>query len=82
MYPGDGSCVTDPCWYFVAGATNTAAVTLQLLNQTAEGIHLENINLLPIDGKGTPNTYCTPDSFIDGTSNLGFKCDMGPYQAN
>lgn len=36
MYPGDGSCVTDPCWYYVAGATNTAGVTMQLLNNTGE----------------------------------------------
>lgn len=32
--PGDGSCTTDPCWYYVANVTNTPAVTLQLLNGT------------------------------------------------
>ncbi|TKA73655.1 hypothetical protein B0A55_06504 [Friedmanniomyces simplex] len=81
MYPGDGSCVTDPCWYYVANATNTAGVTMQLLNGTASGVHLENINLLPIDGKGVSDTYCNPDSFTDGTENLGFVCANGPYKA-
>ena len=36
MYPGDGSCTTDPCWYYVANATNTAGVTMQLLNGTGK----------------------------------------------
>lgn len=81
MYPGDGSCVTDPCWYFVNGTTDTAGVTFQLLNQTASGVHLENINLLPIDGKGVSDTFCDPTSFKDGTKHLGFKCYNGPYEA-
>lgn len=47
----------------------------------ATNLHLENINLLPIDGKGTSNTYCDPTSFADGTQNLGFVCANGPYKA-
>jgi len=27
------------------------------------------------------DTYCNPDSFVDGTDNLGFVCANGPYQA-
>ncbi|KAK8865572.1 hypothetical protein IAR55_000716 [Kwoniella newhampshirensis] len=79
IYTGDGSCTTNPCWYNVANATNTAAVTLQLLRGTATNIRVENVNLMPIDGKGTPNVLCDPSSFVDGTSNLGFKCENGPY---
>lgn len=79
VHPGDGSCTTDPCWYYVANATNNAGVTLQLLNQTAKGVQLENIQLKPWDGKGTANVLCNPTSFIDGVGNLGFECKNGPY---
>jgi len=34
LHPGDGSCVTDPCWYFVANVTSTPGITMQLLNET------------------------------------------------
>jgi len=34
MYPGDGSCTTDPCWYYINGTTNTAGVTFNMLNNT------------------------------------------------
>jgi len=80
LYPGDGSCVTDPCWYFVANATSTPGITFQLLNATAKNIRVENANLLPINEKGTSNVLCDPKSFTDGTSNLGFVCEDGPYQ--
>ncbi|WRT65114.1 uncharacterized protein IL334_002056 [Kwoniella shivajii] len=82
VYTGDGSCTTDPCWYYVANATNTAAITLQLLNGTATNIQIHNVNLKPVDGKGTPNVVCDPSSFTDGTDNLGFKCVNGPYVPN
>ncbi|WWC87255.1 uncharacterized protein L201_002143 [Kwoniella dendrophila CBS 6074] len=82
VYTGDGSCTTNPCWYYVANATNTAAITLQLLNGTATNIQIHNVNLKPIDGKGTPNVVCDPTSFTDGTGNLGFKCANGPYIPN
>jgi len=81
MYPGDGSCVTNPCWYAVSGVTNTAGVTFQLLNNTATDVELKNINLLPIDGKGVSDTYCNPSAFVDGTEGLGFVCANGPYQS-
>lgn len=79
VYPGDGSCTTDPCWYNVANATNNAAITLELLNQTASGIRVENVHLRPLDGKGGANVLCDPSSFIDGTADLGFECVNGPY---
>jgi hypothetical protein len=81
-FPGDGSCTTNPCWYAIAGITNTAGVTMQLLNGTASGVHLENINLMPIDGKGVSNTFCNPSSFVDSSKpkDLGFVCENGPYR--
>ena len=47
----------------------------------ARNLRVENTNLLPIDGKGTSNVLCNPSSFTDGTSNLGFVCEDGPYKA-
>ncbi|WWC59101.1 uncharacterized protein I303_101649 [Kwoniella dejecticola CBS 10117] len=82
VYTGDGSCTTDPCWYYVANATNTAGITLQLLNGTATNIQIHNVNLKPIDGKGVSNVVCDPTSFTDGTDNLGFECVNGPYMPN
>ena len=32
-------------------------------------------------GTAVSDTYCNPDSFVDGTDNLGFVCANGPYQA-
>ena len=48
----------------------------------AKDVRVENVNLLPIDSKGTPNVLCNPKSFTDGTSNLGFVCKDGPYIAS
>lgn len=61
--------------------TNNAAITLQLLNQTATNVRVENVDLRPVNGVGEADVYCTPDSFIDGTDNLGFACQTGPYMA-
>jgi len=78
VHPGDGSCVTDPCWYFV-NVTNNAAITLELLNATATDVRVLNIDLKPLDGNGTADVTCNPTSFTDGTSNLGFDRVNGPY---
>ncbi|RSH89652.1 hypothetical protein EHS25_002203 [Saitozyma podzolica] len=79
VYPGDGSCVTNPCWYYVANVTKNAGVTMQLLNGTATNIRVLNAHLKPIDGQGESDVLCDPRSFTDGTANLGFKCANGPF---
>jgi hypothetical protein len=66
----------------VQNVTDTAAVTFQLLNQTATNIQLHNVHLMPNSGRGTPNVVCDPKSFIDGTANLGFRCVNGRYAPN
>ena len=45
----------------------------------AMNIRVKNVNLRPKDGNGTSNVLCDPQSFTDGTSNLGFVCEDGPY---
>ncbi|KZT58179.1 glycoside hydrolase family 28 protein [Calocera cornea HHB12733] len=81
MYPGDGSCITVPCWYSIPGITNTPGIPFQMLPGSAQGIQVKNVNLLPIDGKGAPNTFCNSTYFSDGTANLVFECTNGPYVA-
>ncbi|KAF8589113.1 glycoside hydrolase family 28 protein [Ramaria rubella] len=79
-FPGDGSCTTVPCWYAVEGVTNTEGIVLQLLNNTATNIVTKNINLMPIDGVGTTDVFCSKSGFTDAGSTLGFVCRNGPYK--
>ncbi|GJJ09893.1 hypothetical protein Clacol_004117 [Clathrus columnatus] len=80
-HPGDGSCITVPCWYAIEGITNTEGIVMQLLNGSATNIVTKNIILMPIDGIGNVDVFCDPSSFTDGTKSLGFKCLNGAYEA-
>nr|XP_019000834.1 uncharacterized protein I203_06476 [Kwoniella mangroviensis CBS 8507]OCF64295.1 hypothetical protein I203_06476 [Kwoniella mangroviensis CBS 8507] len=74
--PGDGSCVTDPCWYDVPGSDGTQAIVIGCSNSTAcSDFKFQNIQV-------TPQSYA--ETKINCTNlepasnpNLGIVCTNG-----
>ncbi|KAK7051487.1 hypothetical protein VNI00_004461 [Paramarasmius palmivorus] len=71
----EGSCVSDPCWYDVPGATGKEVVIYDLYPETAKNIKVKNVKVRTQTGAKVA-AMCDP-STIDG--DVGFKCWNGEF---
>ncbi|WVQ96799.1 hypothetical protein IAU59_003906 [Kwoniella sp. CBS 9459] len=74
--PGDGSCVTDPCWYNVPGSDGTQSIVIGCSNSTAcSNFQFENIQVIP-ESYAAPKINCT---YLETANNpkLGLVCTNG-----
>ena len=78
--PGDGSCVTNPCWYGVPGADGTQAVVVGCTNSTScQNYQFEQIEIVP-QSDAVPKINCTNlGSALN--PNLGLICQNGTFIA-
>ncbi|KAG8971902.1 hypothetical protein FRC05_010571 [Tulasnella sp. 425] len=74
----EGTCITDPCWYYVPGATGEESVIFDLYPGTATNIVARHINGIRTD-KGVPVRVMCDNTTI--TSDPGFVCQNGPFVA-
>ncbi|KAJ7642073.1 pectin lyase-like protein [Roridomyces roridus] len=71
----EGSCVTDPCWYFVPNATGREVAILDLYPGTA-------MNVLAKDIEARTETGRPVDVMCNATAvsnDVGFQCVDGPF---
>ncbi|KAG6834862.1 hypothetical protein H0H93_006850 [Arthromyces matolae] len=71
----EGSCVSDPCWYYVANATGREVIIFDLYPNTATNIVAKDIfsttkSLHPVTALCDPTTI---------TNDVGFKCWDGLF---
>jgi hypothetical protein len=71
----EGSCITDPCWYYVPGATGKEAVIFDLYPNTATNIVVKNLVARTLSG--APAAAMCNSSTI--SNDVGFVCWDGPY---
>ncbi|KIK71450.1 glycoside hydrolase family 28 protein [Collybiopsis luxurians FD-317 M1] len=71
----EGSCVTDPCWYFVPGATGKEVIILDLYPNTTSNILAKDIHARTETGAPVA-AMCNPDTI---SNDVGFICQDGPF---
>lgn len=71
----EGSCVTDPCWYYVPNATGKEVIILDLYPDTATNVVAKNISARTETGSVVA-VMCDPTTV---TNDVGFKCWDGAY---
>ncbi|PPQ69987.1 hypothetical protein CVT26_013275 [Gymnopilus dilepis] len=71
----EGSCVTDPCWYYVPGATGKEVAIFDLYPQTATNILAKNI--LAVTQTLAPVAVMCNATTV--SNDVGFKCWDGPF---
>ncbi|KAK0479680.1 pectin lyase fold/virulence factor [Armillaria novae-zelandiae] len=71
----EGSCVTDPCWYYVPNATGKEVIILDLYPDTATNVVAKTINARTETGS-IVDAMCDPTTV---TNDVGFKCWDGAY---
>jgi polygalacturonase len=71
----EGSCITDPCWYYVSGATGREGVIFDLYPDTATNIVVKNLVARTLSG--APVAAMCNSSTI--SNDVGFVCWNGPY---
>ncbi|KAG0697728.1 glycoside hydrolase family 28 protein [Suillus ampliporus] len=71
----EGSCVTDPCWYYVSGATGKEVVIFDLYPDTTTNIVVKNLVASTLTGASV-SAMCNSSTI---SSDVGFKCWDGPY---
>ncbi|KAG1717205.1 glycoside hydrolase family 28 protein [Suillus lakei] len=71
----EGSCITDPCWYYVSGATGKEVVIFDLYPGTATNIVAKSLVARTLTG--APVAVMCNSSTI--SSDVGFVCLDGPY---
>ncbi|KAH7926860.1 glycoside hydrolase family 28 protein [Leucogyrophana mollusca] len=71
----EGSCVSDPCWFYVPGATGKEVVIFDLYPATATNIVAKNI--FARTETGAPVAAMCNSTTI--SSDVGFVCWDGPY---
>ncbi|GLB43691.1 putative glycosyl hydrolase 28 family protein [Lyophyllum shimeji] len=71
----EGSCVSDPCWYAVPGATGHEVAIFDLYPSTAINIVAKNI--FPVTKTKSPATVMCDPSTI--STDVGFKCWDGKF---
>ncbi|KAJ8592491.1 hypothetical protein M405DRAFT_872897 [Rhizopogon salebrosus TDB-379] len=71
----EGSCVTDPCWYSVPGATGKEVVIFDLYPNTATNIVAKDLFATTLTG--APVAVMCNSSTV--SSDVGFVCQDGPY---
>ncbi|KAJ7787144.1 pectin lyase-like protein [Mycena olivaceomarginata] len=73
--PKEGSCISDPCWFFVANATGREVVILDLYPGTATNVRTKNI-VAHTESGGEVEVMC---STVDVTNDVGFICQDGAF---
>ncbi|KAJ7193012.1 pectin lyase fold/virulence factor [Mycena pura] len=74
--PGDGSCISDPCWYHVAGADGTQSIIFDtFFAGTVQSISTKDILVVP-DRPALPTVICNATTT---PKDVGFKCWDGLY---
>ncbi|KAF7326071.1 Glycoside hydrolase family 28 protein [Mycena kentingensis (nom. inval.)] len=77
MNPGDGSCISDPCWYFVAGADGSQAIIFDTFYPgSARNISVRDIAVVPDLAGLQPTVICNATTT---PPDVGFKCWDGAY---
>ncbi|KAJ6487628.1 pectin lyase-like protein [Mycena sanguinolenta] len=77
FHPGDGSCISDPCWYFVAGADGTQSIIFDdFYAGTVQDISASNILVIPDRLLAPPTVICNASLT---PKDVGFKCWDGLY---
>ncbi|TBU26834.1 pectin lyase fold/virulence factor [Dichomitus squalens] len=71
----EGSCVTDPCWYAVPGATGKEVIIFDLYPGTATNIVAKHI-LARTETSSPVRVLCNSSTV---TSDVGFKCWDGLF---
>ncbi|KAJ6606793.1 pectin lyase-like protein [Mycena sp. CBHHK59/15] len=71
----EGSCVTDPCWYYVANATGREVAIFDLYPGTATNIVAKDIFTVTETGR-VVDVMCNATTV---TNDVGFKCWDGPF---
>ncbi|KAI0803239.1 pectin lyase fold/virulence factor [Irpex lacteus] len=71
----EGSCVTDPCWYAVPGATGKEVIIFDLYPNTATNIVAKDIFAKTETGAQVA-VMCNSTAV---SNDVGFKCWDGPY---
>ncbi|WWC88832.1 uncharacterized protein L201_003746 [Kwoniella dendrophila CBS 6074] len=75
-HPGDGSCVTSPCWYDVPGSDGTQAIVIGCSNSTTcKDFRFQNIQVIPQSYAQTQINCTNLDSASN--PNLGLVCTNG-----
>ena len=78
--PGDGSCVTDPCWYDVGlpNRKKTESIIVECSNTTScRNFQFENINVFP-ESMQDPTVVCM-DATKKLNPGLGIRCENGTF---
>ncbi|KAI0347920.1 pectin lyase-like protein [Trametopsis cervina] len=71
----EGSCVTDPCWYAVPGATGREVIIFDLYPGTATNIVAKDV--LATTETGRPVAVMCNQTTV--SNDVGFKCWNGAY---
>jgi len=71
----EGSCVTDPCWYYVANATGREVAIFDLYPDTAVNVVAKQIYAKTQTGKEV-DVMCNSTAI---STDVGFKCWDGPF---
>ncbi|EMC97953.1 glycoside hydrolase family 28 protein [Baudoinia panamericana UAMH 10762] len=78
--PGDGSCVTDPCWYNVGlpNLTHTEAIIVECnTNTSCVNFEMTGIEIIP-QSLDAPTVICL-NATAALNSDLGFDCSNGTF---
>ncbi|EME86029.1 glycoside hydrolase family 28 protein [Pseudocercospora fijiensis CIRAD86] len=78
--PGDGSCVSDPCWYNAGlpGLKHTEAIIIECnTNQSCQNFEMKNIQIFP--QSALPPTVICMNATAHSNPALGFRCENGTY---
>ncbi|KAF9025805.1 pectin lyase-like protein [Hymenopellis radicata] len=71
----EGTCVSDPCWYYVANATGHESIIFDLYPDTATNIVAKHISARTKTHSAV-DVMCDPETV---TNDVGFKCWNGRY---
>ncbi|KAJ7457835.1 pectin lyase-like protein [Mycena latifolia] len=72
----EGSCITDPCWYFVPNATGREVAILDLYPGTATNVLAKDIFDVRTETGREVAVMCNATTV---TNDVGFKCWDGPF---
>ncbi|KZO91806.1 glycoside hydrolase family 28 protein [Calocera viscosa TUFC12733] len=75
-HPGDGSCVSDPCWYYEPGADGTQAILFRCNPGACQNFNVSNINIRP--QSGVPATIICNNPPVN-SSHPGYACINGTF---
>ncbi|KAG6827924.1 hypothetical protein H0H87_003324 [Tephrocybe sp. NHM501043] len=78
----DGTCISNPCWNYVAGLDEPKSIIFDLYPDTAVNITVSGINIQTNTGSPNTNVLCDPATLVAGEQQtLGFQCANGPFVA-